>query len=353
MRSIQDLQTDDVACEALLGALDGKNQLVAIYDTSDRLVFANSAFKHAFRLNRERREITFADLLLRGILSQCGMRLEGENAKAVIADALATRREHAGQRSFATELVDGRWFWMTESLLENDWIVLIGTDISQLRASEEAWIGAHERAVQEARTDVLTGLANRRQSMSALELAIAAAAGTETPLTIALVDLDHFKQINDTHGHAAGDAVLRDFGEVCRHATRQSDLAGRIGGEEFLVVFPSTIIEHGVSAVERMRHQVLNRRVQIDDQNAIRYSFSAGVCKVEAGDDLNGSLARADSALYSAKREGRNRTVEWNVELQASRLDAERAQASATSATPRVRRSQQNAASLHAGYSPA
>ncbi|MEI5998825.1 GGDEF domain-containing protein [Paraburkholderia bengalensis] len=313
MKSIQDLRTDDIACEALLAALDGRDQLVAIYDTSDRLMFANSAFKHAFRLNRERDEITFADLVLRGILGQCGTRLEGADATAVIDEALAARRERAGQRSFATELIDGRWFWMTESLLENDWIVLTGSDISALRSSEQAWIGAHERAVQEARTDVLTGLANRRQSMSALELAITAAAGTETPLTVALVDLDHFKQINDSHGHAAGDAVLRDFGEVCRHATRQSDIAGRIGGEEFLVVFPSTSVEHGVSAVERMRRQVLSRRVQVAQDRAIRYSFSAGVCKVEMSDDLESTLARADSALYSAKREGRNRTVAWGA----------------------------------------
>jgi diguanylate cyclase (GGDEF)-like protein len=348
MKSIQDLRTDDIACEALLGALDGKNQLVAIYDTSDRLVFANSAFKHAFRLNRKRGEITFADLVLRGILSRSGTRIEGGDATAAIADALAARREQAGQRSVATELVDGRWFWMTESLLENDWIVLIGMDISSLRSSEEAWIGAHERAVQEARTDVLTGLANRRHSMSALELAITAAAGTETPLTIALVDLDHFKQINDSHGHAAGDAVLRDFGEVCRHATRQSDIAGRIGGEEFLVVFPSTSVEHGVSAVERMRHQVMTRRVQVAGDHVIRYSFSAGVCMVEQGDDLHAILARADSALYSAKRDGRNRTVTWNAQLQRMPDRGHRA-----AARSRVRRGQQSAAPLRAGYSPA
>jgi diguanylate cyclase (GGDEF)-like protein len=152
--------------------------------------------------------------------------------------------------------------------------------------------------------------------MSALELAITAAVGTETPLTVALVDLDHFKQINDSHGHAAGDAVLRDFGEVCRHATRQTDIAGRIGGEEFLVVFPSTSVEHGVSAVERMRRQVMSRRVQVAGDCAIRYSFSAGVCKVETSDDLNTTLARADSALYSAKREGRNRTIAWSAPLQ-------------------------------------
>ncbi|ACC72056.1 GGDEF domain-containing protein [Paraburkholderia phymatum] len=316
MKSIHDLRTDDIACEALLGALDGRTQLVAIYDASDRLMFANSAFKHAFRLNRERGDITFADLVLRGILGQCGPRIGGDDASAVIADAIAARRERAGQRSFATELVDGRWFWMTESLLENDWIVLTGTEISALRSNEQAWIGAHERAVQEARTDALTGLANRRHSMSSLELAITAAAGTETPLTVALVDLDHFKQINDSHGHAAGDAVLRDFGEVCRHATRQTDIAGRIGGEEFLVVFPSTSVEHGVSAVERMRRQVLSRRVQVADDRAIRYSFSAGVCRVELSDDLNTTLARADSALYSAKREGRNRTVAWSAPLQ-------------------------------------
>jgi len=315
MKSILDLCNDDVAHEALLCALEGQHLLVAIYDTSDRLVFANSAFRHSFGLGREDRDITFADVVLRGVLNQRGTRIEGDDAVAFITNAQELRRRHAGQRAFAAELIDGRWFSMTESLLDNDWIVVIGTDISHLKSSEESWIAAHERALKEARTDVLTGLANRRHSMSALELAMSASAGAQTPLTIALVDLDHFKRINDLHGHAAGDAVLRDFGEVCRQATRQSDIAGRIGGEEFLVVFPATPVEHGASAVERMRRNVLSRRVQLADQSTIRYSFSAGVCRFELGDDLNATLARADRALYSAKSTGRNRTVAWNAQL--------------------------------------
>jgi diguanylate cyclase (GGDEF)-like protein len=314
MKSILDLCTDDVAHEALLCALEGQHLLVAIYDTSDRLVFANSAFRHSFGLGRNDGEITFADVVLRGVLNQRGTRIEGDDALAFITNAQELRRQHAGQRTFAAELMDGRWFSMTETLLDNDWIVVVGTDISHLKSTEEAWIGAHERALIEARTDVLTGLASRRHSMSALELAMSASAGAQTPLTIALVDLDHFKRINDLHGHAAGDAVLRDFGEVCRQATRQSDIAGRIGGEEFLVVFPGTPVEHGASAVERMRRNVLGRRVRLADESSIRYSFSAGVCRFEIGDDLNTTLARADRALYSAKSAGRNRTVSWGAQ---------------------------------------
>ncbi|WP_118180638.1 GGDEF domain-containing protein [Paraburkholderia phosphatilytica] len=315
MRSIQDLGTDDAAQEALLCALDGKHTLVAIYDSSDRLVFANSAFRHAFQLRRDDSEITFVDLVMHAALHRCGTRIEGEDALAFIARAQDRRRANPGQRSFAAELFDGRWFWMTETLLDNGWLAVVGSDVSQLRSTDEAWIAAHDRVIQEARLDVLTGLANRRHTMASLGLAITAAQGAETPLTVALVDLDHFKRINDVHGHAAGDAVLRDFGEVCKRATRQSDIAGRIGGEEFLVVFPGTSVEHGASAVERMRVQVQNRRVSIAEDHVISYSFSAGVCRLEQGEDLNATLARADRALYSAKRGGRNRTVTWSARL--------------------------------------
>lgn len=92
----------------------------------------------------------------------------------------------------------------------------------------------HERALHEARTDALTGLPNRRQVLDYLEAAIVTLPAPETPIAIALFDLDRFKNINDEHGHLAGDAVLCDFANLARSLVRRSDVIGRIGGEEFL-----------------------------------------------------------------------------------------------------------------------
>lgn len=309
MKSILDLADNPADLQPLFGALDGPYVLVGVYDPADRLAFANSTFRAAFQLDEAAPDMTFADVILHGVLRQCGERIDGGNALEFIAETEARRRDRPGQRTFATDLVDGRWFWITETLLDTGWLVVIGMEISTLRHGEQALIASRDRAMQEARTDALTGLANRRHSLSYLELAMSAFARAAVPLAVALIDLDHFKNINDTYGHAAGDAVLRDFAEVSRKAMRQSDLIGRIGGEEFLIVFPGTSVDDAAAAVERIRWTVIGRRVAIAGQEPIAYSFSSGVCGVELTDDIHMALARADRALYTAKHAGRNRVV--------------------------------------------
>ncbi|MFM0557356.1 GGDEF domain-containing protein [Paraburkholderia sediminicola] len=309
MKPIPDLAGNPAGLQALFGALDGPHVLVGVYDPADRLDFANGTFRAAFQLDTAARDMTFADVILHGVLRQCGARVDRGDALEFIAETQTRRRNQPGQRAFATDLVDGRWFWMTETLLESGWLVVIGTEFSTLRHGEQALIASRDRAIQEARTDALTGLANRRHSLSYLELAISAFVRAAVPLAIALVDLDHFKKINDTYGHAAGDAVLRDFAEVARKAMRQSDLIGRIGGEEFLMVFPGTSVDDAAAAVERIRCSLIGRRVAISGVASIDYSFSSGVCCVELTDDINTALERADRALYTAKRGGRNRVV--------------------------------------------
>lgn len=309
MKSIHALPDSPAGLHSLLGALDGPHVLLGVYDPSDRLDFANQTFRAAFQLDEAASGMTFADVILHGVLRQCGPRIDRHNALEFIAETEARRRAHPGQRNFATDFVDGRWFWMTETLLETGWLVVVGTEISTLRHGEQALIESRDRAMEEARTDALTGLANRRQSLAYLELAISAFVRAAVPLAVALVDLDHFKSVNDSYGHAAGDAVLRDFAEISRITMRQSDLIGRIGGEEFLMVLPGTSVDDAAAAVERLRCSVSGRRVAIEDFAPIAYSFSSGVCGVELTDDVNAALARADRALYTAKRAGRNRVV--------------------------------------------
>lgn len=314
MKSIHELPVDTDAHAALLRALDGPHLLVGLYDPADHLTFANANFRTSFALDDVSGRMTFADLILHSVLRRRGPRIESGGAVEFIAETQMRRRGVPGQRTFAADLADGRWYWVTETLLESGWIVVIGSEISSLRHGEEALIAARDLAMQEARTDALTGLPNRRHTLSYLELAISAFVCAKVPLTVALIDLDHFKLINDRYGHAAGDAVLRDFADVSREAVRQSDLMGRIGGEEFMAIFSGASVDDAVAAIERMRRNVGERRVRVGDHECLAYSFSSGICRVEATDDVQSALARADRALYAAKRAGRNRVVSFAQE---------------------------------------
>jgi diguanylate cyclase (GGDEF)-like protein len=160
--------------------------------------------------------------------------------------------------------------------------------------------------LQLASQDPLTGLPNRRR---ALELAVAAfesARDTRLPLTIALIDMDHFKDINDRCGHAAGDHVLMEFSRAGREALRDTDILGRWGGEEFLLVMPETPVEFAIASLERLRTLVFGIRLP-PSGSGMRVSLSAGLASLEDGvKSLEDLIARADAALYAAKHEGRD-----------------------------------------------
>jgi diguanylate cyclase (GGDEF)-like protein len=160
--------------------------------------------------------------------------------------------------------------------------------------------------LQLASQDPLTGLPNRRRT---LELAVAAfesARDTKLPLTIALIDMDHFKDINDRCGHAAGDHVLMEFSRAGREALRDTDILGRWGGEEFLLVMPETPVEFAIASLERLRTLVFGIRLP-PSGSGMRVSLSAGLASLEDGvKSLEDLIARADAALYEAKNEGRD-----------------------------------------------
>ncbi len=161
---------------------------------------------------------------------------------------------------------------------------------------------AHGQAVEEANTDALTGVSNRRHIMRLGDATLGDRRRQASPLTLAILDLDHFKAINDTHGHAVGDAVLRAF---CTHVSTQirpGHMLGRLGGEEFLLLMPGTSLSDAEVLLERVRRT-------LKSQAGIRYTFSAGVAQAGAGELLPAVIKRADDALYEAKRTGRDCSV--------------------------------------------
>lgn len=158
-------------------------------------------------------------------------------------------------------------------------------------------------------TDTLTGLVNRRGLLARLETEYARSLRTQHTFALAICDLDHFKRVNDTYGHPAGDRVLATFAATLRENTRCIDLAARWGGEEFAILLPESSAEDAVAALERLRRAVSELRIPHGD-DMIAITVSIGVADYCIGDDLvEQLLERADSALYAAKSGGRNRIV--------------------------------------------
>lgn len=163
------------------------------------------------------------------------------------------------------------------------------------------------RAIKDALTDGLTGLFVKDYLSRRATEEFARAGRYETPLSVVMLDLDHFKQVNDTHGHLAGDEVLRRCAEVIRVTLRETDIAGRFGGEEFCVVLPQCAREDAAAIAERVRTGIENLRIDYNG-SIIPVTTSAGVAALdESMPSVETLIAAADRALYQAKRTGRNR----------------------------------------------
>jgi diguanylate cyclase (GGDEF)-like protein len=171
---------------------------------------------------------------------------------------------------------------------------------------------AHDKAVEEAHTDALTGVSNRRRILQLAEATLGDRRRQAQPLTLAILDLDHFKSINDTHGHHIGDAVLRAFCVHVSHRIRPPHMLGRLGGEEFLLLTPGAPLAEAQLILERVRQSLMSHA-------DVRYTFSAGIAQASAGESLPTVIKRADSALYEAKRTGRNCSVASPTPLQVGR----------------------------------
>jgi diguanylate cyclase (GGDEF)-like protein/PAS domain S-box-containing protein len=162
-----------------------------------------------------------------------------------------------------------------------------------------------EELARQATTDAVTGLANHRRFHERLREEIERALRYAHPLTLAVIDIDHFKRVNDTHGHQTGDRVLAEVAEQLAAQARTGDVVARVGGEEFAWLMPDTDVVGAVAAADRAREAIASLR----PQDALSVTVSAGVCEFAPDLDAQSLLGCADDALYAAKRAGRDRTV--------------------------------------------
>ena len=178
-------------------------------------------------------------------------------------------------------------------------MVGIHQDISQRKAMEESLL-------QLATSDPLTGLWNRRHFVEVVRGELGRVRRNQAPAALLLMDLDFFKRINDTHGHAAGDEVLRHFTATVNAQLREADVFARVGGEEFAILLPDTPEEGAQALAQRLRRDV-EKTAFPSDEGTFSVTVSIGISSMtDPEDSLNDLMHRADRALYESKRAGRN-----------------------------------------------
>jgi diguanylate cyclase len=182
-------------------------------------------------------------------------------------------------------------------------------------AETKAELHGHTKRVEvlmtEARIDALTGVANRRALDEELARCYAAWQRQGRPLSLLILDVDHFKKFNDTYGHPAGDEVLRNIGRVLAASVREMDFVARYGGEEFAFVLPGTRLEDAKSAAERIRNGIAQAKVPFSGKD-LQVTVSVGLAELHPGDTVASLLKHADTALYAAKSNGRNRSYYYD-----------------------------------------
>ena len=231
---------------------------------------------------------------------------------SLLAGSAATATVAAEKPTQLLVLDEETFWWLAESSHEFS-VGLLVRLAKRMRSNNDAVqenIALRRQFEQAALSDALTGFRNRRWLDQTLPRIVQRHLHASEPLCIAMMDVDHFKQVNDAYGHAAGDAVLLHVGRLVRANLRPADFAARIGGEEFVLVFPQTSMPGAISAAERLREAIADAAFDYDGHPLPQVTVSLGLVALERSANSLELLARADDALYAAKQSGRNRT-EW------------------------------------------
>ncbi len=301
--------------------MDDAGVMVAAYDPDDRLRYANRAFREAWCLE-EGEQPLWSDLMRRNFNAKCGTVIAASDFETWLLST-TSRRGKSGFRALETDLHDGRWLWMTETMQPNGWMLCIASDISSIRPDERALRQDRDSAVKASHTDELTGIPSRRFVMSKLEEMVRAKGDPNSQVgCLAVLDIDNFKYINDRFGHGVGDAILKNFAATVQRLVRKTDVFGRVGGEEFVLLLPNTAPEEAEQVVDRMLVAVRHSR-PLPEQLSFRYTFSAGITSAFGSDDATELYRRADLALYAAKMRGRDQ-ISLDPDIYRSPISAAR-----------------------------
>jgi diguanylate cyclase (GGDEF)-like protein/PAS domain S-box-containing protein len=298
----------------LAAALENTGESIIVTDAEGHTTWTNGAFTRLTGFSQEE---------IRG--RKPGELLQGPDTDPETIEYMGAMRLRA--QPFTTEALnyhkEGRRYWVRISCqpdFDEDFellgFVAIQTDITEeknirlnLQREIELRKSMEEQLRYIATHDELSGMPNRRHFLQQADLELNRCHRYSRPLSIFVVDLDHFKTVNDRHGHAAGDAVIQAFARLCERTLRRQDIAARVGGEEFAVLLPETSLEDACVLAERLRQKLAAQPLDIEGK-AILITASIGVMESAPSDtNILAMLARADKALYQAKEGGRNQVV--------------------------------------------
>lgn len=303
-----------ISSDEFLSLMDVIDEAIVIYDRDGALVYCNRAFRELYKYS--------PDEAAPGVhYSELG-RIDVSRGNVVVGDEFGSGAEYLKRKaeyreklegSFTVQLRDGRWLKTTDRRLPSGGFISIQADVTDLKKAEESLKVANEslqranRLLQnQLKDDHLTGALTRKAIIEFCDAEMVRAERIGQPLSILILDLDNFKEINDRHGHSAGDQVLRSFVSAIKKNIRPYDKVGRLGGDELVVVLPFTSVSESIEISKRILTEVSGDQQQVGDA-AVRYSCSIGACTSDALTQDRESLFRAaDIALYSAKKSGRN-----------------------------------------------
>ena len=289
--------------------IDTMNGII-VFDGKDQIIFCNKIVAQMYGITdcRYLHGKTFNQMANHCYQTKTGLIINTDDLDAWLVYA-SNKRRNQTYRCFEIDLHDGRWFQISEQLVQDNCIVMIATDITDKKNAESRLTEMSEELFLLATTDALTDVFNRRHFMEQALSEQKRCQRKKIGYALLMLDLDSFKDINDHHGHACGDAVLTAIAKTIKLELRNYDLLGRIGGEEFAILLPNTNHTSALSISERIRCSIENLNIE-SNGHSVKTTVSIGVALDEhANQDLEGMLLIADKLLYRAKENGRNQVV--------------------------------------------
>lgn len=286
----------------LRDALDLVEYGVVLLDENLRASFFNQAFRQMWAVPADRppESYTFASLMEHGQRLR-SYKIPPEQMQSYVDDRIArVRAGHDGPRQI--RVADGRVIKYECLPLPTGARMLTYADQTEL-------VNTVEKLQEIVNIDELTQIHNRRYFYTTGQIELARAERYQHPVSVLMLDIDYFKHVNDTYGHAVGDTVLRSVAQCCRDGVRAMDVVGRVGGEEFGVLLPETDMPAAIVVAEKLRARIAGTHVDIG-AGQLSTTASLGVATMAAGQlNFDELLRRADQSMYTAKQSGRNRVV--------------------------------------------
>ncbi len=307
MRSDSTPQINDLIIQALQASCDG----FGVYDQNDVMVFCNKTVSQIMGYDgSEAIGRTFEENLRHSYATGAGVKADDDDVDGMVKRAKESMKTK-GFSTFESDTVNGKWNQVSRLKTNEGYTFLYSTDITKLKSTENSLRDALRFVKKLAETDSLTGISNRRHFMESGRVEFERSNRYGHALAVLSLDIDHFKSVNDTYGHQAGDRVLEAICICCQKVLRTSDIFGRLGGEEFSILLPEADEKGACETAQRVLKAVSELEVAYEE-HVITFTTSIGVAQISAScEDLETLMKHADEALYQAKHNGRNRFEIW------------------------------------------